>query len=134
MDSPIMDSVLSQKFKNIAKELEASLLFYSINKFRNIIRPHKNLSLQHQKNIVYKILCKECDASYVGQTSRKLMTRIKEHKNYIQRTSTTHSVITNHKLNCNHDFDWDNVMILDKKHFLLKRLISEMLNIIQKTK
>jgi len=56
------------------------------------------------------------------------MTRIKEHKNHIQRISTAHSVITNYRLNCNHDFDWHNVVKLDKKRFLLKRLISEMLH------
>jgi len=55
------------------------------------------------------------------------MTRINEHKNHIRR-ATTHSVITDHRLNSNHDFDWDNVKILDNERYLSKRLISEMLH------
>jgi len=56
------------------------------------------------------------------------MTEIKEHKNHM-RTTTAHSVITDHRLSDNHEFDWDNVEILEKKHYLSKRLISEMLHI-----
>jgi len=32
-----------------------------------------------QSEIVYKIGCLDCDATYVGQTKRQLGTRIKEH-------------------------------------------------------
>jgi len=62
------------------------------------------------------------------------MTRIKKHKNHIRRTSTTRSVIMDHRLNDNHEFDWDNVEILDKERYLSKRLISEMLISHHKTK
>jgi len=41
------------------------------------------------------------------------MTRIKEHKNHIRET--THSVIMDHRLKNDHEFDWDNVEILDKE-------------------
>jgi len=100
-----------------------------MNELGNIIRPHKDrLPVEHHKNVVYKIFCKDCDASYVGQTGRKLMIRIKEHKNHIRR-STTRSVITDHRLNDNHEFDWDNVKILNNERYLSKRLISEMLHI-----
>jgi len=56
----------------------------------------------------------------VGQTSRPLNTRIKEHK------KSRISVLVNHKLS-NHDFD--NVEILDEEPFLGKRLMSEMIHI-----
>jgi len=123
-------STLSHKFKNITKVLEASFSYYSLKKFGNIFRPYKDrIPVQHQKNVVYKISCKDCDASYVGQTGRKLLTKIKEHKNHIKRATTTHSVITDHRLKDGHEFDWDRVEILDNEHFLSKRLISEMLHI-----
>jgi len=39
------------------------------------------------------------------------------------------SVITEHRLRYQHEFDWENVKILDNERFLGKRLISEMLHI-----
>ena len=39
------------------------------------------------------------------------------------------SVITDHRLSHNHDFQWDNVLILDEEPSYRKRLISEMLHI-----
>jgi len=32
---------------------------------------------------IYKIYCKDCDASYVEQTNKKLSTKIAEHRNYV---------------------------------------------------
>jgi len=39
------------------------------------------------------------------------------------------SVISTHRLSHKHDFDWDNVKILDKEPSYKKRLISEMIHI-----
>jgi len=49
------------------------------------------------------------------------MTRIKEHKNYIRRISTTRSVITDHRLNDNYEFDWDNVEISEQRTLFIKK-------------
>jgi len=106
------------------------LSFYSLNKLENIIRAQKDhLDNYTRKNVVYKIVCKDCDATYVGQTKRKLITRVNEHRNQINHTSTKNTVITEHRLNHNHEFDWTNVKILDKERFYWKRMISEMINI-----
>jgi len=58
-----------------------------------------------------------------------LNTRISEHRNHIRRSSPQTSVITNHRLEYNHDFDWDNVEMLDEEINYNKRLISEMIHI-----
>ena len=34
-----------------------------------------------RSSVVYKIVCASCQAAYVGQTSRHLLTRLKEHQN-----------------------------------------------------
>jgi hypothetical protein len=59
-----------------------------------------------------------CDASYVGQTKRQLRTRVKEHRSDINKRTGSPSVISIHKLDYNHDFDWDNVEILDERILL----------------
>jgi len=69
--------------------------------------------------------CKDCDATYVGQTKRKLNTRISEHRRDINKKTGKHSVITEHRINNNHEFDWE----LDKERYFYRRLISEMINI-----
>jgi len=84
--------------------------------------------------VVYKISCKDCEASYVGQTGRQLKTRMTEHRNHIKRNINTPSVITEHRLEYGHDFDWDGVKIMDKELFWNKRIISEMLCISKQTK
>jgi len=39
------------------------------------------------------------------------------------------SVITEHRLNLNHDLEWDNIKIIDNERSYHKRLISKMVHI-----
>ena len=100
------------------------------NKLNKYIKTGKDLlePLSHS-DVVYKIFCHDCDATYVGQTKRQLKTRIQEHKSDINKKSGSPSVISNHRLSTNHDFDWNDVQILDNESGYNKRLISEMLHI-----
>lgn len=41
--------------------------------------------------------------------------------------STTHSVVTNHRVQLNHDFDWNNAKILNFEKNYYKRQIAEMI-------
>lgn len=70
----------------------------------------------------------ECDVSYVGQTRRKLITRINEHKKDVIKGSSN-SVIHHHVADSGHQFDFINTRIIDKERSYTKRLISEMINI-----
>jgi len=59
---------------------------------------------------------------------------VKEHCNNIKLDKSKHSVITEHRLNFDHDFDWENIKILDTESNYNKRLISEMLHIKEQKK
>jgi len=59
----------------------------------------------------------------VGQTKKTLNTRAVDHRNRIRRDTAQVSVITDHRLQWNHEFDWDDVRVLDKKMNYKKRLI-----------
>jgi len=127
---PYMDHTAGkfiQLFKNIPT---FKLAFFGINRLNKFIKVHKDpLPLLSCSNVVYKINCLHCDSSYVGQTRRLLKHRIEEHKNHIRRNITQPSVITEHRLKYSHDFDWDNVEILDEEVYFNRRLISEMIHI-----
>ncbi|KYN30075.1 hypothetical protein ALC57_00468 [Trachymyrmex cornetzi] len=54
---------------------------------------------------------------------------LKEHKNHINRNTQQKSVITDHRVKYSHEFDWNNVEILDEEIILNKRFTSEMIHI-----
>jgi len=72
-------SKFATKFNEVIRDLNARLSFYSLNKLGGIVKAHKDILLKlSNKNVVYKLCCKNCDASYVGQTLRQIKTRISE--------------------------------------------------------
>ncbi|KYM76652.1 hypothetical protein ALC53_12947, partial [Atta colombica] len=77
------------------------------------------------QNVAYKISCEDYDASYVGQTKRKLNNR--SHFRYQKKNGFT--IISDHCMNLNHNFKWNEVKILHKEASYNKRLISEMIHI-----
>lgn len=60
-----------------------------------------------------------------------MKTRISEHRSHINRNTTTHTVITDHRLHHSYDFCWQDIKILDNERNYNNRLISEMINIKQ---
>jgi len=89
-----------------------------LNKLNKFIKTHKDREPRSSNNnkVIYKISCKNCDVTYVGQTKRQLKTRLKEHKNNIRLDHSKHSVVSEHIINFNHNFNWENVQILDHEH------------------
>lgn len=126
----ITEMIVSSFKKKTNNKANILVGYRCMNKLNKIIRTHKDTNEHTQNsNVVYKICCNECDATYVGQTKRQLKTRIKEHMNNIKMNSNKHSVISEHRIKDKHTFDWENVKILDRESNYYKRSISEMLNI-----
>jgi len=78
---------VTENFKHITNILNSKLAYFSLHKLGWIVKAQKSsLSIESHKNVVYKLACKSCDASYVGrQMKRKLGTRISEHRNDINK-------------------------------------------------
>jgi len=115
---------------NISKIYQIlNCLFFYINKLSSTIKVQKDLiSPFSHFNVVYKLCCTQCNASYVGQTHRLLKTRIDKHRSHIRRNTNQNSV-TEHRLKFSHDFDWNNIEIFDEEIHFNKRIISEMIHI-----
>ena len=111
------------------------IAYKPMNTMNKFIRTGKDSLSKHEKSgLVYKINCKNCESSYVGQTKRKLKTRIKEHKADIKKPSSEISVVSRHRLSEMHNLDWENIKILDTERSLIKRRISEMIHIKKQTR
>jgi len=68
-----------------------------LNKLNKFVKTHEDREPRtSNNNVIYKISCKDYDASYVGQTKSQLKTRLKEHKNNIRQDYSKHTVVSEH--------------------------------------
>lgn len=94
-----------------------------MNTLKGFINVHKdNLSHDYRCGVVYKLNCSSCDASYVGQTSKQLRTRISEHQRNFYLDYNCQSVVSKHCSDFGHDFYWNDVKILDMEQFYQKKI------------
>ena len=82
--------------------------------------------VESQSQVIYKINCRSCDASYIGKTQRILYHRIHEHKNDNKSACYQHSLS-----NAGHEFDYENIEVIDKADNNTKLLVKELLHILK---
>ncbi|KYN43562.1 hypothetical protein ALC56_01823 [Trachymyrmex septentrionalis] len=122
-------NTISERFTPIVNMFNCKLAFTIPNVLKKFIKRGKD-----RTSVVYRISCENCDVSYIGQTKRQLKTRLHEHVSDINISSKSPSVISNHRMEENHNFKRDKmniykVDILDIEPSFNKRLISEMIHI-----
>lgn len=123
---------LSYKLCDVFRQFGFTVAFYNIidnNKIffsgiKDKIPPEK------QSGVVYEIACSNCEKVYVGQTKQYLGERLKQHKKdaaNIQSDRENKTALTQHIKEEGHNFNFNNVKILDRERTYSKRLISEMI-------
>jgi len=121
---------ISESFLPTVNKFGFNIAYSSFNTLNKFIKRGKDkIDLMSQNEIVYKINCLNCNSSYVGQTKRQFKTRLKEHKSDINKKNGNLSVVSNHRLEHNHDMNWDEAKILDMESSYIKRTVSEMIYI-----
>ena len=90
-----------------------------------IIKGKDKTPLQQFTNIVYKIPCKNCNASYVGEAKRQLSARLGDHIRDVNKNNK--KTIPTHCRENGHSMDWGKVSVLNREKIYKKRLTSEML-------
>ena len=107
----------------------------------NILTKHRPpVEKWKKKNTVYSVPCVDGQMQYIGQTKRKLIDRIKEHKNscrgdlsHIQPNFSNDNGIPYHTATTGNGFDFDNTSILECEESALRRRILEGIHIMQKS-
>ena len=107
---------LNHKLKRLFNKSEFKLICKPANKLNEqIIKIGKDkIPISQEQAVVYKVNFKNCD-SYIRQTKRSVDTRMKEYESNIRSTSNKLSVISEHRIRNNHDFNWKNVKNLRQR-------------------
>jgi hypothetical protein len=84
------------------------------------------LNALDQSVVVYKVKCLNCEAEYIGKTTRILHHRIYEH-----RTKSESAIRQHLQLHEDHHIDFNGVQILDTADTLMKLSVKELLHIIR---
>lgn len=97
---------ISEMIVSSVKNANLRVGYRCFNKLDKIIKIQKDNN-EHSccSNVVYKINCNDCNASYVDQTKKQLQTKLKEHRNNVRLDSGKHSVISDHIIKEHHTFD-----------------------------
>ena len=84
--SIVAQNRLRKSLKRYCKNLDVKLAFSSF-KIGSMFSVKDPVPVELRSNVVYKFTCASCNSCYVGETSRHLSTRIREHLN---RDRTSH--------------------------------------------
>ena len=103
---------VSEIITSVIDKIKLKIGYRCLNRLNKFVKAQKDKDITTAtNNVVYKIKCNDCYASYVGQIKRKLNTRIKVHTNNIKLDSSKHSVISEHITHYNHSIDWNSTLI-----------------------
>lgn len=120
---PHTDKHVFNRFKNRLKKYHVRIVPKIKKLLTPIIQLGKDKTLKMMTtNVVYKINCENWDATFIGQTKRRLSQRIYNHK-----VTRTNSAAAEHEDDNSHKFNFERTKILDREPKCYKRKISEML-------
>jgi hypothetical protein len=105
-----------RKITNLFKHTNPKIGFGCFNTIPQLTKPAADHIPPHNKGGVYQLTCKTCNLSYVGQTSRKLKTRLQEHIRHI-KTNNPQSAYAEHILHNRHEYGTLNELMILLKPF-----------------
>ena len=89
------------------KRRKAAFFFRPPLRIKNLLpRPKDPVDPSLSRGLVYRIMCRDCDLSYVGQTGNSLETRIRQHKAGFRLFHTKKSAAAEHALKERHRIQW----------------------------
>ena len=105
---------LSEDTRRVCREFNIRVVFKSGRTLRSMLVKVKDmLPVGKQSNVVYSIPC-SCGQVYIGETKRRLETRLKEHRYACKKGMTEISVVAEHAWENSHSIDWEEMSVLDK--------------------
>ena len=123
--------MISEAISHILMDLKVSVCFKPVKTLRRLLsQPKDVVPMWSKSSVVKKVKCKDCKASYTGETGRSLETRITEHNRALQKGQTNVSALADHAWRVGHLIDWDSMTILGVSSGYYSRPAFEAIHII----
>ena len=120
---------LSEDVRRICRRYDIRVAFRSGRSLRSTLaRVKDRLPTELSSGVVYQVPC-SCGKVYIGETIRRLETRIKEHKDACRKGETNKSAIAEHVWGLQHPIKWDEVAIIDKSDRMIELRLKEAMHI-----
>jgi len=118
--------------KGISEKIARTLNCFNVNPTHKPVKtvgsilkkPKDKFDQDLLTGVVYKISCKDCEEVYIGQISHTLKSRTREHKRAVF-SGDKNSLLVQHCGQTNHDFNFDDVEIVDRCSQWSRRLFLE---------
>ncbi|UYV76981.1 hypothetical protein LAZ67_14002674 [Cordylochernes scorpioides] len=100
----------AERIAHILKNSGITTVFKNAPSLKTIVRntiTKQKVEIGNTKDVVYRIPCKSCNVSYIGETGRFLGTRLQEHKSSWKYAKERFAMVE-HGLRSGHQPDWEN--------------------------
>ena len=122
----------SERIRKACEKYNLKVVFKSGPTLRSLLTRVKDpLPKEKLAGVVYQIPC-QCGKVYVGETQRRLETRVKEHRDACNKGDTGKSAIAEHQWDQQHQVNWEDTRVLDRANRPVQLRVKEALYI-QKT-
>ena len=122
-------SGVSERIRKACEKFNLRVVFKSGPTLRSLFTKVKDpLPKEKLAGVVYQIPC-QCGKVYVGETQRRLETRVKEHRDACNKGDTWKSAIAEHQWDQQHQVDWDATRVLDRAARPVQLKVKEALHI-----
>lgn len=122
---------LSEKLSKTLYDHEYKIANKPLRRIKNEIltKTKYKVDKDFKTDVIYKVNCKRCPSTYVGQTKQFLKKRVYAHKNSVKNKNENSSGLAKHAIHNRHSFGFDSVQVLDTYHNYRQRLVAESLYI-----
>jgi hypothetical protein len=120
-------STISGKISRILRKFDIDTIHLPPAKLKNqLVKAKDPIGLKTSG--VYSIPC-ECGQTYIGETSRTIETRVKEHRRHLRLGQPEKSALAEHSLHENHNIHWEETKRLCHSNGYWDRLVKEAIQI-----
>ena len=106
-------SGVSEDIRRVCRQFNIRVAFRSGRSLRSLLTRVKDpLPTGLQSKVIYRIPC-SCGKAYIGETSRRLETRLKEHQLACRKQDLERSAVAEHAWNDHCPMKWDEATVVD---------------------